>query len=115
MWRPIYRTVTSAIETAGGHGTAGWAKFVADGAVGNNALAAGVGGEFRDEGPAAFSGGFVEQVLEGGVDCRDFPRAEADIIRQFRYYLVDKGDPSAAFRFRKLQARRIQLKSPHWI
>jgi hypothetical protein len=27
-----------------------------------------------------------------------FPRAEADIIRQFRYYLVDKGDSAAAFR-----------------
>jgi hypothetical protein len=28
-----------------------------------------------------------------------FPRAEADIIRQFRYYLVDKGDSAAAFQF----------------
>jgi toxin ParE1/3/4 len=30
-----------------------------------------------------------------------FPRAEADIIRQFRYYLVDKGDPVTAIRFRE--------------
>jgi plasmid stabilization system protein ParE len=28
-----------------------------------------------------------------------FPRAEADIIEQFRYYLVDMGDSAAAFRF----------------
>jgi plasmid stabilization system protein ParE len=30
-----------------------------------------------------------------------FPRAEADIIRQFRYYPVDAGDPATSFRFRK--------------
>lgn len=29
-----------------------------------------------------------------------FPRAEADIIRQFRYYLVEIGYPATAFRFR---------------
>ena len=30
-----------------------------------------------------------------------YPRAEADIIRQFRYYLVDQDAPSAAFPFRE--------------
>lgn len=29
------------------------------------------------------------------------PRAESDIVRQFRYYLVDVGDAATAFRFRE--------------
>jgi plasmid stabilization system protein ParE len=33
-----------------------------------------------------------------------FPRAESDIIEQFRYYLVEKGESAAAFRF--LRSRR---------
>ena len=48
---------------------AGEAEFVADGAVGDDALAAGVGGEFGDEGPAALFGGFVEEVLEGSFEA----------------------------------------------
>ena len=30
-----------------------------------------------------------------------FPRAEADIIRQFRYYLVERDTPLTAIRFRE--------------
>jgi len=40
------------------------------------------------------------------------PRAEADIIRQFRYYLVDLDTPGVAFRFREAAIEIIeQLKS----
>ncbi len=39
-------------------------EFVANGAVGHDALAAGVSGEFGDERPTALPGGFVEEVLE---------------------------------------------------
>jgi hypothetical protein len=35
------------------------------------------------------------------VKIEVFPRAEADIIRQFRYYLVDRDTPSVAYRFRE--------------
>jgi toxin ParE1/3/4 len=43
------------------------------------------------------------------------PRAEADIIRQFRYYLVDQDAPSIAVRFREAVIESIkQLKQhPH--
>jgi len=44
---------------------AGETEFVADGAVGHNALAAGVSGEFGHEGPAALFGRFVEEGLKG--------------------------------------------------
>jgi len=44
---------------------AGETEFVANGAIGNDTLAAGMSGEFGDEGPAAFFGGFVEERLEG--------------------------------------------------
>ena len=47
----------------------GEAEFVANGAVGDDALAAGVGGEFGDEGPAALLGGFVEEILEGSFEA----------------------------------------------
>lgn len=30
-----------------------------------------------------------------------YPRAEADIIRQFRYFLVEQDMPALAFRFRE--------------
>ena len=43
---------------------AGETEFVANGAIGNDTLAAGMSGEFGDEGPAAFFGGLVEKVLE---------------------------------------------------
>lgn len=48
---------------------AGEAEFVADGAVGNDAFAAGVSGEFGDEIPAAAFGGFVEEGVEGGFEA----------------------------------------------
>jgi len=48
---------------------AGETEFVADGAVGDDALAAGVGGELGDEGPAAFFGGSVEEGLEGSFEA----------------------------------------------
>jgi hypothetical protein len=38
-------------------------------AVRDDALAAGVGGELGDEGPAALFGGFVEEVLEGSLEA----------------------------------------------
>ncbi len=41
-----------------------------------------------------------------------FPKAEADIIRQFRYYLVEQDAPSTAVRFREAVIGSIkQLKS----
>ena len=41
-----------------------------------------------------------------------YPLAETDIIRQFRYYLVDRDAPDAAFRFRDaVQASMEQLKA----
>ena len=42
-----------------------------------------------------------------------YPRAEADIIRQFRYYLVDQDAPAVAFRFRDAVRESVdQLKTP---
>jgi plasmid stabilization system protein ParE len=46
------------------------------------------------------------------VKIEIFPRAEADIIRQFRYYPVDQDRPAVAFRFRKAVIESVeQLKS----
>jgi plasmid stabilization system protein ParE len=42
-----------------------------------------------------------------------FPRAEADIIRQFRYYLVDQGSPLVAVRFREAVIESINHLKPH--
>ena len=44
-----------------------------------------------------------------------FPRAEADIIRQFRYYLVDQVAPTAALRFREAVIESIERikRYPH--
>jgi plasmid stabilization system protein ParE len=41
------------------------------------------------------------------------PRAEADIIRQFRYYLVDQGAPAVAFRFREAVIESVEQLKPH--
>ena len=41
-----------------------------------------------------------------------FPRAQADIIRQFRYYLVDQNAPLIALRFREAVIESLaQLKA----
>lgn len=37
-----------------------------------------------------------------------YPRAEADITRQFRYYLVEQESPAVAFRFREAVQASIQ-------
>jgi toxin ParE1/3/4 len=42
-----------------------------------------------------------------------FPRAEADIVRQFRYYLVDQGAPIIAVRFREAVIASINQLAPH--
>ena len=42
-----------------------------------------------------------------------YPRAEADIIRQFRYYLVDQDAPSAAFPFREEVIESVEQLKPH--
>jgi plasmid stabilization system protein ParE len=40
------------------------------------------------------------------------PRAETDIIRQFRYYLVNQDSPAVAYRFREAVIESVeQLKS----
>jgi toxin ParE1/3/4 len=40
-----------------------------------------------------------------------FPRAEADIVHQFRYYLLDQAAPAAAVRFREAVIESVeQLK-----
>jgi plasmid stabilization system protein ParE len=41
------------------------------------------------------------------------PRAGDDIIRQFRYYLVDQDAPAAAFRFREAVIESIVQLKPH--
>jgi toxin ParE1/3/4 len=41
------------------------------------------------------------------------PRAGNDIIRQFRYYLVDQDAPAAAFRFREAVIESIDQLKPH--
>ena len=42
-----------------------------------------------------------------------FPRAESDIIRQFRYYLVDQDAPLIAVRFRQAVIESINHLKPH--
>ena len=42
-----------------------------------------------------------------------FPRAEADIIRQFRYYLVEQDAPLTAVRFREAVMEGIKQLAPH--
>jgi plasmid stabilization system protein ParE len=41
------------------------------------------------------------------------PRARGDILRQFRYYLVDQDAPAAAFRFREAVIESIDQLKPH--
>jgi plasmid stabilization system protein ParE len=47
------------------------------------------------------------------VKIEIFPRAEADIIRQFRYYLLDQDTPAVAFRFREAVIESIEQLKPH--
>jgi plasmid stabilization system protein ParE len=42
-----------------------------------------------------------------------FPRAEADIINQFRYYLIDQDAPLVAIRFREAVIECIKQLKPH--
>ena len=42
-----------------------------------------------------------------------YPRAEADIIRQFRYYLVDQDAPNVAFHFREAVIESVEQLKPH--
>ena len=42
-----------------------------------------------------------------------YPRAEDDIIRQFRYYLVVQDSPAVAFRFREAVIASIKQLGPH--
>ena len=42
-----------------------------------------------------------------------FPRAEADVIRQFRYYLVDQDSPMTAFRFREAVLESLDQLKPY--
>jgi len=42
-----------------------------------------------------------------------FPRAEADIIRQFRYFLVDRDAPKTALRFREAVMESLARLKPH--
>jgi len=47
------------------------------------------------------------------VKVEIYPRAEADIIRQFRYYLVDQDAPAVAFRFREAVIESIEQLKPY--
>jgi hypothetical protein len=42
-----------------------------------------------------------------------FPRAEADMVRQFRYYLVDQDAPATAFRFREAVIESVEQLMLH--
>lgn len=42
-----------------------------------------------------------------------FPRAEADIIRQFRYYLVEQAAPAVASRFGEAEIASIEQLRPN--
>ena len=42
-----------------------------------------------------------------------YPQAETDIIRQFRYYLVDQDAPLTAFRYREAVLESIDQLKPH--
>jgi plasmid stabilization system protein ParE len=41
------------------------------------------------------------------------PRAESDIVRQFRYYLLDRGAPLVAQRFREALRESLDLLKIH--
>lgn len=41
------------------------------------------------------------------------PRAGDDVVRQFRYYLVEQDAPAAAFRFREAVIESIHQLQPH--
>jgi toxin ParE1/3/4 len=47
------------------------------------------------------------------VNVELFPQAQADIIRQFRYYLVEQGAPLTAVRFREAVSTSIKQLKPH--
>jgi plasmid stabilization system protein ParE len=47
------------------------------------------------------------------VKIEIYPQAETDIIRQFRYYLVDQDAPLTAFRFRESVLESIDQLKPH--
>lgn len=42
-----------------------------------------------------------------------YPRAEADIIQQFRYYLVDQDAPAVALSFRDAVKESVEQLKPH--
>jgi plasmid stabilization system protein ParE len=42
-----------------------------------------------------------------------FPRAEADIIRQFRFYLVEQDEPQTAMRFRDAVRECLEHLKPY--
>jgi toxin ParE1/3/4 len=47
------------------------------------------------------------------VKVEFYPRAEADIIRQFRYYLADQDAPALALRFREAVIGSVEQLKPH--
>jgi len=47
------------------------------------------------------------------VKIEIYPRAQSDIIHQFRYYLVEEDAAAAAFRFRDAVQESIQQLKPH--
>jgi toxin ParE1/3/4 len=47
------------------------------------------------------------------VKIEIYPQAEADIIRQFRYYLVAQDAPAVAFRFREAVIESIEQLKRH--
>ena len=42
-----------------------------------------------------------------------YPRAEADIVRQFRYYFVEQDAPAVAFRFNVAVKESIEQLDPN--
>jgi toxin ParE1/3/4 len=47
------------------------------------------------------------------VKVEIYPRAAADIIHQFRYYLIEQDAPAAAFRFRDAVKESIEQLKAH--
>ena len=47
------------------------------------------------------------------MEIEIYPRAESDIIRQFRYYLVDRDAPAVALRFREAVIESVGQLKPH--
>jgi len=47
------------------------------------------------------------------VKIEFLPRAEGDIIRQFRYYLVEQEAPMTAMRFREAVIESVKHLQPH--